>query len=187
MNIQTIKIGFSIEFVRAHGFSQCRKVKSVTFDQNSRLQIIEDYGFYDFYLLTSLTFTGNNLTKIGKGAFCYSFALQSVAIPPSVTFIGTSAFRGIDSLRSFNYCGSSAITEDVFNREVYNGHVTPSNFTVKVTGSYHFPKFATDFVSIDNSLSCNFPRSITYDLICKLHSNRFINPQFSYFFVFLII
>ena len=185
--LRTIHIGFCIEIVRFAAFSQCWNVTSLTFDQNSRLQIIEDFGFYDFYSLTSLTFTGDNLTEIGIGAFAFTFVLKSVIFPPSVTPIKVHALRGLDSLKSVQYCGSTAITENVFDREPANGHATPSNIIVKVTRSYPTSKFATDTVSVDNSISCNFPKAITYNLICKSHNYTYVFLRYSILFAFLII
>lgn len=151
------------------------------------MQIIEEVGFYDFYSLTSLTFTGNILKNIGSCAFCFAWVLKSITIPPSVTNISNSAFRGLDTLQEFQYCGSTAITDDVFFRDNFNGHNTPYDITVKVTDSYPISNFATDTSHVDKDLNCVFPPAATYDLVCKSNSCMYFLPEFYTLFVFMFI
>ena len=53
--------------------------------------------------LTSVTFSGTNLTSIGSSTFEGCTALKSVKLPSSVTSIGASAFSECTSLTTFNF------------------------------------------------------------------------------------
>jgi hypothetical protein len=96
-------------------------IKSVVFEENSRLQIIEDSAFsscrslekvtvpksvtlidknafYSCLLLNSFTFEeGSQLETIGSSAFVFCTTLESIILPEKVRLIGERAFSNCSS------------------------------------------------------------------------------------------
>ena len=65
------------------------KLASITFP--AALKTIGNHAFYQNKALKSVTFSGENLTTIGEGAFRFT-GLTSLSLPNSVQTIGNSAF-----------------------------------------------------------------------------------------------
>lgn len=80
-NLTDIIIPASVNVIHARAFAQCSSLKSVAFEANSQLKIID--GGY--------AVAGSSTTD--NGAFSSCSKLTSVTIPKSVTTIGVGAFR----------------------------------------------------------------------------------------------
>lgn len=80
-NLTDIIIPASVNVIHARAFAQCSSLKSVAFEANSQLKIID--GGYAV----------NGYSTTDNGAFSSCSKLTSVTIPKSVTTIGVGAFR----------------------------------------------------------------------------------------------
>ena len=70
-------------------------------------------AFQNMTSLTNVTFTANNVTRIGAQAFKGCSNLATISLPSSVSYIGTSAFENCNKLNTINlqnvsYIGNSA-------------------------------------------------------------------------------
>ena len=81
------------------GFRDNKNIKSVRFEECSKLTSIGRCAFDGCSSLTSITIT-ESVTSIGECAFDGCSSLTSITIPESVTSIGDSAFDGCSSLTS---------------------------------------------------------------------------------------
>lgn len=75
---------------------------------------INDYAFYNFTCLTSVSF-GNSITYIGKYAFYGCSNLSDISIPDNVTYIGESAFGNCGQLEDVKPTGNSETFNNVSN------------------------------------------------------------------------
>ena len=72
---------------------------SVTFGENSQLNLLGDYAFGDCDNLANVDLGENRqLMSINRGAFAGCNRLKSIEIPSKVTSIGDFAFRGCNAL-----------------------------------------------------------------------------------------
>lgn len=78
----------SIKKICSNAFSRCNQLKSVTFDQESSLEIIDSY------------------------AFSWSSLLESIVIPPSVKLVGSCAFYNMNNLISVQLLADEITVED---------------------------------------------------------------------------
>ena len=86
-------------------FDYCSNLKSITFEENSKLNSIGQGGFRGCDSLTSLI-VPLSVTSIGEYAFVSCSSLTSIEIPESVTNIGSEAFGGCYRLINIYYGGS---------------------------------------------------------------------------------
>ena len=80
-------------------FRKCTALESVTFADDSKLEVIGNGAFYGCTVLTGITIPAG-VTTIGNGAFYECTTLTGFTIPAGVTTIATSAFEGCTSLTS---------------------------------------------------------------------------------------
>lgn len=82
-----------------------RNFTSVTANMLQGVTKIENYAFYEYTSLTSVTIP-TSVTKIGMYVFSNCTSLSSITIPNSVTEIGNGAFYRCTALRSIEIPGS---------------------------------------------------------------------------------
>lgn len=189
-NITNFVIGYNIAYLRQYAIYRCYNVSSIIFEEHSRLKKCETYSLYDLYSLKEISFGGDRLESLGKYAMSYTFFLEYIRLPASVSVINESAFKGLDSLKEVHYCGKSSITNDIFFRVKVNDYLTPSDIKVKVTSSYPSTTFGkNDTVIVDDSIDCDFPQSLSdFDLLCKtVYNNYNIHLSYSYFSIFILM
>ena len=73
-----------------------RYIDDITFGGNGFADVtIGKYAFRNVYNIKSLVFEENSrVTSIGEGAFMYNYEIKSLTIPATVTELGDGAFRG---------------------------------------------------------------------------------------------
>ena len=116
-SITSVKIGYNIEIVKQKAFFRCYNIQNITFESHSRLKILEFQAFYDLYNIKNFELGGDRLQIIGNDAFGFSKQLKYFRFPPSVTFLDFQSLRGWTNIERIDYCGKSAISQDVFNRD----------------------------------------------------------------------
>ena len=149
-------------------------LESCFFEQNSQLQTIQDYSFYECSKLASIDLSVcNELTYIGNYAFasCTSLAtvklpesltsiqsyafhttnFASIIIPANVEYIGSWAFAIIKTLTSFTFGENSKITN-------INDHILCQS---QIT-TFHIPRYLKS-LNGNTFDSCYSLTTITYD------------------------
>jgi len=87
-----ISMGYSV-------FQNCASLQSVTFAQNSRLEALGAYAFYNCTMLKTITLP-KGLKHISYYAFYNCKALNKIELPQDLTALYTYAFYGCDGLES---------------------------------------------------------------------------------------
>ena len=79
---------------RIEGLYECHKLKTVTFDKDSQLEVIGSEAFFYDDALTDIEIPAG-VTEIGDNAFHYCFSLKNVSFPKNskLKTIGYSAFE----------------------------------------------------------------------------------------------
>ncbi len=104
-NLTSITIPNTITHIGNRAFSNISSsyydsdLKTIIFEENSRLTYIGDEVFYGCDSLTNITIP-DSVTSIGNSAFYNCDSLTSITILNSVTYIGNYAFAGCSSLTS---------------------------------------------------------------------------------------
>lgn len=89
--LSEITIPSTITEIRARAFENCRKLKTITFADNSELETIGDWAFYNCHNLRSLTIP-EGVTTIGDAAFYGCNYLTEITLPNSIQSISDNAF-----------------------------------------------------------------------------------------------
>ena len=154
----------SVTSIGDNAFSGAIALKSVTFEEGSKLTTIGEATFRDAIDLTSITIPanvttigdnaflsaralkfvrfeeGSLLTTIGTGAFIDATALTSITIPKSVTSIEDNAFQGAIALKSVTFEAGSKLTtigEATFQGAIALTSITiPANVTTIGSGAF---------------------------------------------------
>ena len=101
-NILVDGISYEITEIADSSFASCTSLTSITIPNN--ILRIDAFAFFDCTKLKSVTFEEESkLTSIGEGAFYNCQSLTSIVIPNSVTWIGWSAFENCRSLHCNEY------------------------------------------------------------------------------------
>ena len=107
--LTSVTIPSGVENIGVRAFELAVSLQTVTFGENSRLEVIGDWAFSSNYSLTSISIP-LGVTRIEPNTFSTS-ALRSISIPSSVTFIGSSAFESALLLRAVNFGENSQLSE----------------------------------------------------------------------------
>ena len=94
--LDTLLLPEHLQTIGYMALSNCVNLREITLP--ATLVEIGDRAFEDCRRLTTVTFNGNNLTRIGDWAFFQCLQLQNIAIPEGVTEIGDAAFYECDYL-----------------------------------------------------------------------------------------
>ncbi len=98
----------SVKVIKSNVFLACKSIKTLTFEENSQLEKIEDGAFFSCGNLTSVIFP-NSLANIEDSAFYYCPKLKDLHIPEGVKTIGEDAFSECDLLQSVNIPASVTV------------------------------------------------------------------------------
>lgn len=96
-NLTSVNIPEGVIEIESSAFGEC-DLTSLTLP--STLTKIGSRAFILNQNLTSVTFNGNSLKSIGRGAFYYCDKLQSITLPESLETIGSYAFESCHALES---------------------------------------------------------------------------------------
>ena len=89
--IENLILPNTIKRIEERAFEDMKEIKNIIFDDNSNLEIIEDFAFYHFKSLISINLP-DGLQSIGMKAFEECTSLKEIEIPNTVTTIGSNAF-----------------------------------------------------------------------------------------------
>ena len=89
-----------IKTIENSAFIGCTMLKTVTFEDNSKLKSLDKSAFNNCFALETVNFGKNSvLESIGESAFINCRSLYSIHIPDSVKTIGSNAFENCLSLQ----------------------------------------------------------------------------------------
>ncbi len=109
--INRLTIPASIKEIGNHAFVDCSNLKSVTFEEGSKLTKIGDSAFYSNEWLGKINLEDlENLKEISRYAF-HSTGISSVTIPASVEIIGDQCFAHCQALTSFSFAEGCKVTK----------------------------------------------------------------------------
>ena len=101
-SLTSIEVPSSVTSIEEYAFNSCKNLKKVTFEENSKLESIENSAFEDCCLLTNIKIPAS-VRSIGEDAFANCSSFTSIEIPASVTSIMWGAFDGCENLTDI-YC-----------------------------------------------------------------------------------
>lgn len=163
-DIKKVEIPNSITSIGEYAFYECKNLKSITFGENSQLEIIgssafrfcnglesivipdsvkriDSIAFSNCKNLKSIIFGNDSkLTSIGSYVFSSCISLESIEIPSSVTSIGDGVFASCRSLKEIIFKGNSQLT-NISNEIFYScGSLVSITIPANVTsiGNYAF-------------------------------------------------
>ena len=91
MFLSEVTIPASVKTIHKRAFENCRSLSSVTFAENSQLQTIDHWAFYECINLHTLEIP-EGVTTIGNGAFYGCAYLDSIVLPASMLSIADNGF-----------------------------------------------------------------------------------------------
>ena len=136
--IEHVYIGAGVQNIGDYAFYGLADIKTVHFEENSKLEIVGEYAFEGCTSLNNITLPNSvtsindfafqsckslegeliipqNVTTIGLDAYCGCSGLTSVTIPESVTIIGIAAFHGCKNIKNLSiYANISLIPTSCF-------------------------------------------------------------------------
>lgn len=96
-----VTIGKDVLKLGEYIFSECTKLSNVKFEDNSKLNAIDNSVFYDCHSLENIVLP-NTITEIDNSAFYNCISLKEMLLPNSLTKLGSSVFYGCKSLAKVN-------------------------------------------------------------------------------------
>jgi len=90
-NIEKLIISKNVEDIKKHAFSDLN-VKTIVFEENSKVSSIGNRAFYKVSNLTSINMP-NSINNIGDYAFYDARSLVSIEIPKNIKSIGLCVFN----------------------------------------------------------------------------------------------
>ena len=94
----------NVSCIDEQGFINARSLKTVTFEEGSRLTSLGERAFLDCYALESLDLP-NTVTSIGSTCFYSCSSLKTIHMSPNLTEIGSSVFTRCSSLTECEVIG----------------------------------------------------------------------------------
>lgn len=142
-SLTSIFIPNTITKIGKWAFENCINVQTITFEENSIIEIIDDSAFRQCSSITEIvipntvTYLGDymfhscsklanvtlspNITFIGVDMFEFCNSLKEITIPSSVTEIRTNAFYGCNYLKTVTFEEKSQL-KAIGNKAFYNNH-----------------------------------------------------------------
>lgn len=90
-HVETVIIPKEIEVIKDFAFAGCTNLKTVVFEEGSKLKTIEEEAFWKCSSLESITLP-SGLTSLGEGAFNECGKLTSINLPDGVTVLSREVF-----------------------------------------------------------------------------------------------
>ncbi|MBP5194136.1 MAG: leucine-rich repeat protein [Clostridia bacterium] len=115
-SLESVELPLGLQVLGGSAFEGCTSLKTVTFDDDSPLEIIPDKTFKGCSSLTGISLPGS-LTYIGISAFEGCSSLSDVTVPSGVTIVERRAFAGCASLANVTFEGDGVIER--FGDEVF--------------------------------------------------------------------
>jgi hypothetical protein len=109
--LETLSLPAYVTEIGKGAFASCSSLKTINFEQGSRLQTIKGSAFMDCVSLQSLN-TPASLKEIGEGAFMDCTKLASLVINEGTLVIGAHAFQRCRSLANIELPASIGIYKD---------------------------------------------------------------------------
>lgn len=106
--VTRIMIPYCITGINMFAFRDCTRLRSVTFPTAHRLEFIAARAFTGCTALERISLVHcNKLVEIAYGALSECSRLREVALPSSLTTVGSYVLRNCGSLERVIYCGSA--------------------------------------------------------------------------------
>lgn len=104
--VTNLIIPSSIATIKAYAFRNKKKLVSITCNETSKLEVIEDYAFADCTNLVDFP-AFPAIKSIGMKAFMNTRLRNPISFGDSLTFIGDSAFNNVANLPSISFQSTS--------------------------------------------------------------------------------
>ncbi len=129
-NLTSIIIGSNVQYIPANLF-RSSTAKTVTFQDDSQLDSIGKYAFYECKSLESINLP-ESLETIGEGVFSYCSALESIYLPKSITSISNnSPFSECTALTTVYYNATNCEdTQDNFGNFLFSSCTNLTNIII---------------------------------------------------------
>ena len=148
--IKRISIPAYVTEIGNYAFYNCDGLTEAYIDSS----IIGSHAFYECSYLKNLTL-GNNVTRIENAAFYWLYnGIETITIPESVTYIGSTAFGSCDKLKSV-YCkgatpatmssGTGAFSSNASGRKIY----VPVESVEAYKSASYWKNYADDIVGYE--------------------------------------
>ena len=95
--LESVYIPASIIAIRKKAFYGLSTLKTLTFAENSRLQILESNSFYDLYAIPNIVFTSNCLKTIESASMAFAKSIHQLVLPSSLTQLSQSSLAGMEN------------------------------------------------------------------------------------------
>ena len=150
--LESVTLGNSVETIGASAFNGT-PISSITIPAS--VKSIGNWTFADCTALESVTFAeGSQLASIGDNAFNYCNALESIAIPNSVTSIGESAFEMCYGLVSATLSNSmETIPNSMFYECIGLKNVTIPESITTIGNEAFSDCYALESITLPNSVT----------------------------------
>ena len=99
--LSSVVIPSSVEAIYASAFEDCRKLEEVVFEDNSKLNLIGDWAFYNCHLLKDLQIP-EGVKTLGYGAFYGCTYLQELTLPSTLVSLDDVSFALCAKLQKMN-------------------------------------------------------------------------------------
>ena len=99
--LSSVVIPSSVEAIYASAFEDCRKLEEVVFEDNSKLNLIGDWAFYNCHLLKTLEIP-EGVKTLGYGAFYGCTYLQELTLPSTLESLDDVSFALCAKLQKMN-------------------------------------------------------------------------------------
>ena len=133
--ISKLDIPASVTRIKEGAFYQCASLASLTFADNSKLEMIAEHAFFRTAISGRLDLP-SSLKSIGGYAFMYT-QITAVTIPALVTTIGFRAFEDCDKLGTLAFAEGSQL--GTIKQEAFNGtQITAVTIPAMVTTIENF-------------------------------------------------
>ena len=112
--VTRIMVPYCVSKINMFAFRDCTRLHSVNFPTDHRLEFIAARAFTGCTALERISLVHcNKLVEIAYGAFSECSRLREVALPSSLTVIGSYVLRNCGSLERVIYCGSADSWESI--------------------------------------------------------------------------
>ena len=156
----------NVSCIDEQGFINARSLKTVTFEEGSRLASLGERAFLDCYALESLDLP-STVSSIGSGCFSSCRSLKTIHMPHNLTEIGSSIFTGCNSLTECEVIGDVPTMWNIFincpklkkvklgDRNGTPGSTLIQNATITRCNQLEYLELGANIDSLENSALCS--------------------------------